>query len=401
MKSFALAALAATASASPFRFTNKGFSSRGFYPNTTLPTPAPTARVVMTNVGNIYVADYDGTSFTTTINQTVSGAPSWVTFQEPDLLYAVDEYSSTTRIFKLDLEGNTITEGVEAEGSAGVVHLEFNHAATRMVGAGYGAGTIDVWNTEDGGLELIKTITSDGALGPNKERQAAAHPHQANLDPTGRFFAVNDLGTDSILLIDGQDDAFTIVGSVPVKPAGCGPRHGAFYPPKAAVATHYIVLCEIMNLINVYSLDYDLDTINFTPVQTISSLNGGLASPNSTAAAGELVIAGPRDLYVSNRLTGDATDNIAHFSIMPSKTNGTDVSLAYAGNVSSGGKLPRMFSASDDGKDLLVGNQDGALGVAALRRFPDGSLNHVPVSSIDASLFGEAGFGPQFVKQIV
>lgn len=388
-----IAALAATASAAPFKFTHPGF-----YPNNTAP-----ARVVITNAGTIYLADYDGAKFTTTLEQPVSGAPSWVHFVEPNLLYAVDEYSSTTRIFNLDLAANTLEESTTAEGSEGVVHLEFNHANTRMVGAGYGAGTIDVWNVEDGGLELMKTIVSDGKLGPNKERQASAHPHQAVLDPTGRFFAVNDLGTDSIMLIDSQEDAFEITTTVPVQPAGCGPRHGAFYPPDAAVATHYMVVCEIMNLVVVYSLEYAESTINFTPVQTASSLGFNVVMPNVTAAAGELVIAGPEDLYVSNRLTGAPTDNIAHFKINThGGGNGTapDLEIKYQSQTSSGGTLPRMFSVGEHGKELLVGNQGGAMGVAALRRGHDGKLASEPVAHIEGSVFGKDGNGPQYIKQI-
>ncbi len=92
-----------------------------------------------------------------------------------------------------------------------------------------------MWNVSaaDGTLSLFKQIPSDDALGPNTARQDAPHPHQALLDNSGRWFAVNDLGTDTILVIDSADDSFDVVNHVRVPLAGCGPRHGASIPGRA------------------------------------------------------------------------------------------------------------------------------------------------------------------------
>src|SRR5687768_13149697 len=169
-------------------------------------------RVLLSNNGHIYLADYTGSSFEITMTGDDSGhSPSWLAYSEPSLLYAVDEWSNLIRVFELDVAGDKLEKKAEEVGSAGVVHLEFNKERTRMVGAAYGAGTIDVWDISEGGLTLMSTLESDDPLGPNKERQAAPHPHQSVLDPSGRFFAVNDLGTDHILLIDSADDAFKVV----------------------------------------------------------------------------------------------------------------------------------------------------------------------------------------------
>ncbi|KAL6860831.1 putative isomerase YbhE [Trichoderma novae-zelandiae] len=362
---------------------------------------ASSARLVYSNSGHIFLGSFDGSSVSTTLDAPVPNTiPSWLNFVGPNALYAVDEGSSNTFLYNVDVDANTVTEVTSVQGSAGVVHLEVNKAKTRMLGAGFGSGNIDVWNIEDGGLTLLKTTQSPGPVGPDTTRQDAPHPHMAVNDPTGRFFAVNDLGTDSILVIDSQDDAFEIVNRVAVVP-GSGPRHGVFYPIGAAQATHYFVLCEMGNIVVAYSLSYTDNGkgIEFETTQVLDSFGPNSQTP-AGAAAGELVLSPDnKDLYLSNRLSGQATDNIAHIKIIDQGAN--VLRLLFINTVSSGGVRPRMFSISNDGDSLFVTNQDGPLGVAVISRNPqDGSLDVNFTGSIEASAFGEAGNGPQFIQQI-
>ncbi|KAG6034773.1 hypothetical protein E4U41_006395, partial [Claviceps citrina] len=260
------------------------------------------------------------------------------------------------------------------------------------------------------------SANSTDGLGPATGRQVHPSPHQAVPDPTGRYFAVNDLGTDRILILDSADDSFAVVNHVPVEPAGCGPRHGAFFPVGAAQATHYMVVCEIKNLVNVYSLVYGGDKgIEFKTEQTISTFPAAAAVP-AKAAAGELVIAPDnKNVYVSNRLSG-TTDTIATFRIRgvdpPPAVNGSTKCpphgvkaraagdmLELVGLTSTGGVAPRMISLTSDGKTLLVGNTDGELAVVALKRNQDGTLAEKPAASIAASAF-PGGKGPAFIQQI-
>lgn len=378
----AAAIAAATASALPSSIMSRQSASPG--------------RVLLSNPGNIYLADYSGSSFEITMTgKDPLASASWLAFSEPGLLYAVDENSNTTRLFELDVAGNKLEKKIEEQGSKGVVHLEFNKERTRMVGAGFGAGTIDIWDISDGGLSLIKTFESSGDLGPNKERQDARYPHQSVLDPSGRFFAVNDLGTDRIVIIDSADDAFEIIDSV-VVPAGAGPRHGAFYPRDAEKATHYIVLCEIENLIVVYEVSYTDSSLEFTNIQEISSF-GPDFTPAAGAAAGELAIVGEH-VYISNRVTGAATDDITHFRITICQSG--KVKLMFSDSVSTGGTKPRMFSVASSGAELLVGNQEGELGLVSIGIKEDGSLEETFRASVKNTEFGEPKFGPTFVQQI-
>ncbi|KAF5010596.1 hypothetical protein FDECE_3262 [Fusarium decemcellulare] len=393
------AALAASVSGMPH-------STRDAYSNAA-PT-SPLARILLGNSGNIYVADfYRGEENFTLSRAEVEGGNSWMAFVSPDLLYAVDENAANMRLFQLNLKDtkpgeqeilklDLNTTYLEPRNSSiGVVHLEFNSDKTRLVGSAYGNGTVDIWNTENGGLELIKTIKSDGKLGPDKTRQAAAHPHQANLDPSGRYFAVNDLGTDSVLIIDSKDDAYTVADNIRVEER-CGPRHAVFYPRGAEKATHYIIGCELSNQALVYKVTYEEDTLAFKLHQSISTFGKDLPAENITAAAvGEVILApNNKDLYISNRLTGGKTDSIAHFTVADCGT------LTYNEGVSSSGLLPRMISFSTSTQHVFVGNQDGEKGLVALKRGKDGKLNKTPVAKRPGSDFGKAGFGPSFVQQL-
>lgn len=356
----------------------------------------PVASILMTTTEKIMVANYDGSTFSTNLVSLVSGAPTWAHFVEPNLLYAVNENGADMRLFHLDFGCNgsvSLSEPVATvNGSVGVVHLELSKDNTRMVGSAYGSAAVDIWDVSDGQLKLIKTLNSTGELGPAKG-QDAPRPHQAVLDPSGRYFAVNDLGTDSILFIDSKDDLFEITHTVKVEHPGCAPRHGVFYPADAAQATHYMILCEKANAVIVYELSY-LDTyIALTERQFISTFAANTAPEG--AAAGEIVLSpNNKDLYVSNRLTGKDTDSIAHFKLA------ADGSLTFISQASSGGTLPRMFSLYTGGTEILLGNQNGPLAVAAFTLEDNGSVAQIPRASMELSVFGEKGFGPPFIKQI-
>lgn len=285
-----------------------------------------------------------------------------------------------------------------------MVFLEFNKDKTVMVGAGFGQGSVDVWDLdpEDGTMTLRKQIVVGGVPGPVVGRQDSPHPHEILLDPTGAFFVVPDLATDSVLVIDSTK--FEIVNRVSVAPAGNGPRHGSFFPRGAngTKATHFFLACEIASLVKVFELDYTTNgTLEFNEIQTISTFGPAFPPANATAAsAGELVIdAASKNLYVSNRLTGNATDSISHFTI-DVDTNAKSP-LAFADQISSGGLVPRMFSLANDDAVLFSTNQDGESGLLAFAKDAStGSLTETPVASLPVSVFGAPKFGPQFVIEV-
>ncbi|KAM5349330.1 hypothetical protein ACJ41O_005835 [Fusarium nematophilum] len=355
------------------------------------------ARILLGSPEHIYIADSSPgstTKLSLSLDKEVAGIPSWMAFASPNRLYVVDESSATLHHFELDLRQDMLLLRDEKEASSGVVHLQFNIDKTRLIGSAYGDGTIDIWDIENGGLNLIKTIASPGKLGPHKERQSAPHPHQANLDPTGRFFAINDLGTDSIVIIDAKDDIYRAVNNIYVTP-GCGPRHGVFYPQGAAQATHYFVVCEISNQVLVYAVKYHDDCLALNQIQSISTFGADFPPANKTsAAAGAILLASNnRDLYISNRSTGNKTDSISHFKITLS--NCSYPWLNFVSTRSTEGVGPRTMSFSKDERYIIVGNQGSGFGLVVSEREADGTLGNNPTAAV-----GAPGFGPQFVKQI-
>jgi len=278
-----------------------------------------------------------------------------------------------------------------------------------MVGAAFGQGQIDVWDVSaaDGTMTLMKQIVSDDPLGPNAARQEAPHPHQALLENSGRFFVVNDLGTDTILIIDSLNDAFEVVNRVRVPAAGCGPRHGAFFPRSGAdFPTTYLVVCEMLSMIQVFSLEFTDGNLTMTATQNISTFGPDSPPVNLTSAtAGEIAVSEDNaHVYVSNRNTGNETDSISVFAVTGGASSSGAITISFRESISSGGKVPRMFSLSADADEtkLYTANQAGDLGLVAIERSDDGSLalDTSTTASLAVNVFGADGFGPQFVKQI-
>lgn len=397
-------------------------------------------RILLSGEGSVMLATVraSGVGIDIKVNHTMKGIPSWVTFRAPDTLFAVDEAGTEVRSLSVDLDKLEIKDGKAFPGSAGLVHLALTQGGKRLLGAAYGNASVDVWDVADAGaVKQLASIRLPAASkpGPNAERQDKPHPHQIlPYSDEGRLVAVPDLGSDSIHILAAQDDGgYALANSVPVEPAGCGPRHGAFYPPGAEQATHFMVLCELKNVINVYFVEPDAGKgMAMTLVQSVSSFGPGAAHPK--AAAGELVL-GPdgKDVYVSNRLTEDPADHIAHFRVTSSscpaeggkdkktdggngkraeggkdkkaegdkakKTGGGGLKLEFVDQQSSHGQNPRMFSLTGDGRLLLVANGKGESGIWAMERDKDtGKLTGAPLWNMSMSDFG--GKGPQFVQQI-
>ncbi|KAI5860481.1 putative isomerase YbhE [Durotheca rogersii] len=349
----------------------------------------------------VLTADFDGKKFSITGNHTAVGTgPSWLLYKDPTHLYAVNENANDTSLFSLSADLNNPTVTSATNGSSGVVFLEFNSDKTRIVGTAYGAETIDVWDVtaDDGSLKLLKTLPVPGVPSPG---QAAHRPHQAILDPTGRFFVIPNLGGDTLLVLDSKDDRYEITSNATL-PAGSGPRHGGFLT--RGDTHYYAVATEISNELFLYELQYADDRIEFAEIQRQSTYGTNPPANATTAAAAELVVArNQRDVYVSNRISGNETDSIAHFRF------GAAGQLDFAGSVSSGGLRPRMFSLSKDEKQTLafVANQGGDAGLVAFHRCPSsGALHSKPAGTLASSelipfsLATEELVGPQFVLEI-
>ncbi|ORY63270.1 Lactonase, 7-bladed beta-propeller-domain-containing protein [Pseudomassariella vexata] len=362
-----------------------------------------TERKLLVSTNNLILPFYfkDNTFIQSQANTTLPQVtPSWLALKEPNLLYAVDENTNATMLFNFDEVAHAVSKEpvASANGSVGTVSLAFNQDKTRLLGASYGGGAVDVWDiSSDHHLKLIKSVALE---------VPGSNAHQALLDPSGRFFVVNDLGGHKIYIIDSKDDKYEIISSYDT-PDQTGPRHGAWIKSAGAgnssspsdLATHYAVVCEVGNRVLLYKVGSDNGIPVLTLVDNVSTF--GDAFPPTTpesAAAGELVVASnQKDIYVSNRITGNETDSISHFAL-------EDYSLRFVDQVSSMGTKPRMMSLSADESILFSSNQNGTNGLVAYKRCQSsGSLDEEPLAVYDNSNFplvdGQVA-GPMFVMEV-
>ncbi|PHH92013.1 hypothetical protein CDD83_9381 [Cordyceps sp. RAO-2017] len=154
------------------------------------------------------------------------------------------------------------------------------------------------------------------------------------------------------------------------------------------------------NAINVFAVDPAADGLALRHQQTVSSFGPGMAH-GPEAAAGELVL-GPdgHDVYVSNRLTGDAVDHVARFRVAPA-CDGKALRLDFVNQEPCGGVSPRMMSVTPDGARLLIANVKGPVGLWVLNRDPaNGNMWAAPDWNMTMDAFGGEDAAPQFVQQV-
>jgi 6-phosphogluconolactonase (cycloisomerase 2 family) len=194
------------------------------------------------------------------------------------------------------------------------------------------------------------------APGPVPDRQAAAHPHQALFDPTGKFIVVPDLGADLIRLFAVQPSApmgVAEIAPVKVRP-GTGPRHGVFWP-RTGRARFYYLVGELDNTVTTFKVRYTKAGMQFTQTQTLSTLPAGYNSPNP-AYAGEIVLSPSQNhIYVSNRLDTVFPDSnsIAAYGIPDIRDGKSTGALSQHEFFPSGVNNTRHFTIHPRGQWIL------------------------------------------------
>jgi 6-phosphogluconolactonase len=206
-----------------------------------------------------------------------------------------------------------------------------------------------------GGSFAILPILADGSLGTascfvqhygksvNTARQASPHVHQITPDPLGKHLLVADLGTDEINVygIDWACGCVTpnVAPAIQVEP-GDGPRQFVF----DASGTFLYLVTELGNTVRAYAYDSETGAAKF--LQALPTLPNECVS--DTIAACIKLHPNGEFLYASNR----GHDSIASYRVHK------DGTLTPLGIQKAGGKTPRDFNITPDGKFLLAGFQD-------------------------------------------
>ncbi len=303
-----------------------------------------------------------------TVNEVVLGSenPSFVVGNKNHtLIFASEEiggekggkvtsYALNAKAKKYEKIGHSFTEGEHTC----VITLDKSEAF--LFAGNYSGGNIAVFSVDEKGkISEVKQVIQHFGSGPNRDRQEKPHIHDLVFSPNGKQLFATDLATDRIYIYD-----FNPENPQPLEPAtpsfiqlksGSGPRHLAF----DTTGSYVYVMEELTATISVYSIDDD----KINELQTIS------LSKNKTkkGSGAELKInKNGTFLYATNRADCNeivvfAIDQKTHL-LLPIQT------------VSTGGKTPRSFEITPDGKYILIANQDSDL-ITVFDVQPSGLLN--------------------------
>ena len=237
---------------------------------------------------------------------------------------------------------------LNARGSGGgsTTMLAADATGRMLVTVSYGGGQVIAYPlAADGRIgERTSFIAHQGPLGPNTARQEKVHPHSVIFSPDNRFALVADLGLDRVLVYRVDPTTATLTPHDPAfitTPPGTGPRHTKF----SNDGKFFYILNEIDGSISVCS--YDAGRGIAKPIQHVSTLPAGFVVTDPDRAAEIRVHPNGKFIYASNR----GHESIAVFSV------NADGTLKLVEITPCGGKHPRNFALSPDGRWLVCANQ--------------------------------------------
>ena len=316
---------------------------------------------------SVYRIDPDGSwTLVQLVNALVN--PSYLAFaRNKHFLYTVHGDGSEVSAFRIDPQsGKLAFLNKVTTGGRNPVHLmadptnRFMVVANHIVAAGIKSGIASLPINPDGKLgEPVDVVPFEGKVGPHRVEQPFPKPHQVEFDPSGRFIIVPDKGCDRILVF--TIDAGGKLHQVQETPARetSGPRHVAF-SPNGRLA---YVINELDSMLVAYH--FDPETGALRPFQIVSALSDDFTG--NSRGSEVAVSRDGRFAYASNR----GADTIGIFAI--ERPSGR---LKPLGWVPSGGKTPRFFAISGDGRKLIAANEEGD-NIVSYDISADGMLAHI------------------------
>ncbi len=223
-------------------------------------------------------------------------------------------------------------------------NIATDHTGKWLFAANYSSGNFSLFPIEKNGSveRAVQTIQHDGH-GVNAVRQEKPHVHCVLPAPNNRDIFVTDLGLDKVFTY--ELDAATGHLSAGKPPyieviPGTGPRHLDFSPD----GKYLYLIQEIGGKITVFAYHPG----KLKTVQTLSTVPEGFQG--RIWAADIHLSPDGKFLYASNR---DDLNDIAVYAV-DTKTG----KLTFRHRIASGGRTPRNFTLTPDGKYLLAGHQN-------------------------------------------
>ena len=287
--------------------------------------------------------------------------PAWVTVS-PDkkFLYAIHPSAAQATGFAVEAATGRLTP-LPATATAPAQppsHLVVDATGRTLLAANYRDGYVSAIPLHTDGTLGAPNIVRHEGKGPHPTRQEKAHAHSVTLSPDNRFVIVCDLGLDRIFSYALEAGAARLTPARPpfvATAAGAGPRHFKF----GRDGRHAYAINELNNTVVAY--DYDAASGALAPLAAVSTLPPDFKDANTTAEV--RVHPNGKFLYGSNR----GHDSIAVFGVDAATGR---LSAAPLEIVPCGGKNPRNFALSPDGKWLVCAHQDTPL-LTVFRVNPD------------------------------
>ncbi|TDD84409.1 lactonase family protein [Actinomadura darangshiensis] len=282
----------------------------------------------------------------------------------PVLYVAGGEDGGVVHVFRVDRAtgglapaGEVHTDGGGTAGG-GLSYIGVDRRSDTLLVANFEAGlAASLPIARDGGLGSPVSVVHDTGSGPNP-RQAAPHPHEVVVDPSGTYALVADFGADRVFAYRYDRstgamsyDAKTGPRSFATAP-GSGPRRLVFHPNRRD--------CYLLN-----ELTADLQALHWNPRRGRFTNRQilPLDSPGFEGAKSGAELAISRDgrfVYASSR--GENT--LVAFSV--DRRTGL---LRLVQRVPCGGVKPWSFTLHESGRWMFVANQvSGTVNLFAVDR---------------------------------
>jgi 6-phosphogluconolactonase len=260
-------------------------------------------------------------------------------------LYCVHGDTFDASVFSINKENGTIQHLQTIScGGKNPVHLALDPSEKWLIVANHLSHNVSVLPVLANGLlgNVIQTMLLEGEPGPHRKEQPFSKPHFSIFDPSGRFVLVPDKGLDCIFSFEFSNGVLRSLATPPaVAREGAGPRHIAFHPS----GIYAYAINELDSTVTAYYFNKKSGALS--AFQVLPSLIDTFTG-TSRGAAIEVSRNG-QFVYASNR----GANNIASFQL--DETTGR---LQFIDTFASGGKTPRFFTQSPNGKHLFVLNED-------------------------------------------